>query len=292
MMAAVARIAELKHEPDLGGTSRIDILADAICEAVDHWLMGQPSQAIDVLDLALSNLDPAVREHISSPVGTHAVGHLFRLRSTSESTLSRERLFHIPFNLRDRVSTQRYSFPGLPCLYLGHSSYVCWKECGQPPDDEIWISRFEVAKGHSVRLLDFGRTPAMTAAMLNSVPTQWSKAASYAVLWPLIAACSVQRRTGTADGFVVEYVVPQMLLRWIVSGKLMASWLPEERIEGIRYFSTCIDNKHVSIAGMNYVFPVQTKATKGHIAWSSVAGINCIGPPAQVEDHPHVVASA
>lgn len=70
----------------------------------------------------------------------------------------------------------------------------------------------------------------MTAAMLNSEPAQWSRAASYAVVWPLIAACSIRRRTGSAGGFVVEYVVPQMLLPWIVSGKLVASWLPKERI--------------------------------------------------------------
>lgn len=34
-------------------------------------------------------------------------------------------MFHIKYKLRGRVQTQRFSFPGLPCLYLGGSSYVC-----------------------------------------------------------------------------------------------------------------------------------------------------------------------
>ena len=33
----------------------------------------------------------------------------------------REELFHVPFNLRGKISTDRFSLPGFPCLYLGKS---------------------------------------------------------------------------------------------------------------------------------------------------------------------------
>ena len=41
-------------------------------------------------------------------------------------------MFHIKYELRGKVQTQRCSFPGLPCLYLGCSSYVCWLELNRP----------------------------------------------------------------------------------------------------------------------------------------------------------------
>lgn len=37
-------------------------------------------------------------------------------------------MFHIPFSKRGIVQTQRYSFPGYPCLYVGESVYACWEE--------------------------------------------------------------------------------------------------------------------------------------------------------------------
>lgn len=40
-------------------------------------------------------------------------------------------MFHIPFDKRDLVGNQRFSLSGIPCLYLGGSSYVCWEELGR-----------------------------------------------------------------------------------------------------------------------------------------------------------------
>ena len=42
-----------------------------------------------------------------------------------------DEMFHIPFEKRHLVGNQRFSLSGLPCLYLGGSSYICWEELGR-----------------------------------------------------------------------------------------------------------------------------------------------------------------
>ncbi|SFL48920.1 hypothetical protein SAMN05216390_13420 [Lachnospiraceae bacterium KH1T2] len=46
----------------------------------------------------------------------------------------------IPFSLRTKCATERFSMPGLPCLYLGNTSYVCWLEMGKPADFRFNVS--------------------------------------------------------------------------------------------------------------------------------------------------------
>lgn len=44
------------------------------------------------------------------------------------------------------VSTQRFSIPGVPCLYLGTTSYVCWLEMDKPHDSEfnVYATSFSI----------------------------------------------------------------------------------------------------------------------------------------------------
>ena len=44
---------------------------------------------------------------------------------------TKDEMFHIPYDKRNLVGNQRYSLFGLPCLYLGGSSYICWEELGR-----------------------------------------------------------------------------------------------------------------------------------------------------------------
>lgn len=49
-------------------------------------------------------------------------------------------MLHIPFKERSKVKSERFSIPGLPCLYLGNTSYVCWIELGCPADHRFNVS--------------------------------------------------------------------------------------------------------------------------------------------------------
>jgi hypothetical protein len=79
----------------------------------------------------------------------------YRTRSSSDRRLSREELFHNPFENRGRVATSRYSIPGLPALYLGDSIYVCWEEYRRKKMDDLYFSRFQNKK--SVRVVKIQR---------------------------------------------------------------------------------------------------------------------------------------
>ena len=61
--------------------------------------------------------------------------NLYRMRISKE-TLSKEKMFHVPFNMREKVSSARFSIPGFPCLYLGTSLEVCWNEIKRSLESE------------------------------------------------------------------------------------------------------------------------------------------------------------
>jgi len=242
-------------------------LADAVVAALGHWLDAKPDIALQTLDAGLLPLNSQVGQLTSREVGSASTGPMFRARVADlGARLGLAQMFHIPFDMRDRVATQRYSFPGLPCLYVGRSLYVCWEELARPDLHEFWVSKLVVAPTQVIRVLDFGYRPASVAAGLDHTLAgraggiDPSMAAAYAALWPLIAGCSIKRNPSRKRSFVVEYVVPQLLLRWLV--RRMRSE-EEGELDGIRYFSTHVADHAVGVAGMNYVFPAQKRSSAG-----------------------------
>lgn len=113
-------------------------------------------------------------------------------------------MFHIPFNKRGIVSTQRYSFPGYPCLYLGESIYACWEELGRPLMGEAMVSRFECTK--ELQVVDI-RTP---------LYEDWEKDVErYLTFFPIILACSFKVNSGS-DSYKPEYIIPQLIMEIII----------------------------------------------------------------------------
>lgn len=101
-------------------------------EAIDHAYDGRPTKAYDSLDRELdSDLKnfSEVLNIVEIPSGTN----FYRIRIHKENyPLPNDSFFHIPFNLRGKVKTQRFSIPGFPSLYLGNSIYVYWEELKRP----------------------------------------------------------------------------------------------------------------------------------------------------------------
>ena len=56
----------------------------------------------------------------------------YRIRTGSLESSSDGALFHIPFEKRHLVSSQRYSIPGYPILYLAGSLFTAWCEMDKP----------------------------------------------------------------------------------------------------------------------------------------------------------------
>jgi hypothetical protein len=236
--------------------STVEKLASGIRDSVDQYLKGFPHAAYDKLRRAIlrlgTALDPLLIQGGDDPA-MRRYERLYRIRPGKLSSFTRGDSFHVPFQLRHLVTTQRYSIPGLPSLYLSGSIWACWEELRRPDFDSLQISRFRYHL--PLKILDFGFRPEYIGRLRGSTLLANEVLVAYAICWPLLAACSV-RVYAPGMPFVPEYIVPQLLLQWLRNQK---------HLDGLRYFSTRIEQQHHDPwAAMNYVFPVQSQAPEGY----------------------------
>ena len=83
-----------------------------------------------------------------------------RIHKNLEDDYSEREMNYIPFSKHEIVKSERYSFPGLPCLYLGASVYACLYELGKPNLDEIQVARISLKKG-AKDVLDLTNIPSV-----------------------------------------------------------------------------------------------------------------------------------
>ncbi len=154
-------------------------------------------------------------------------------------------MFHIPFELRNKVSTQRYSIPGFPSLYLGRTIYICWEELNRPSIDKIQAIRYKNVK--TLKLLD------LTPPLRESDDIQ--ELYRFFMTFPLIMACSVKVKD-SSDTFKPEYIITQLLLQWIRNN---------DKLDGIQYKSTHISTKvfNENTELINLVLPLKTNTEAG-----------------------------
>lgn len=238
----------------------VEKLCTKIRDAVGAYLVGFPHKAFHHLTQGIQAVRHRLDELASNPTISDDMQRLYRIRLGTLEVFGRKDLFHLPFELRHKVQTQRYSIPGLPSLYLGGSLWVCWEELGRPDFHTMQLTRFRAVG--PVKVIDLGYRPLLNAVMIRQGGAECladtgvvNMIISQAVCWPLIAACSIKVLNSNSP-FVPEYVVPQLVLQWLRS---------ESDCDGLRYFTTKITPPIDAIFEMmNYVFPVQRKASTGY----------------------------
>ena len=159
----------------------------------------------------------------------------YRIRNNEILPFAKEDLFHIPFQKRDKVSNQRYSVIGYPCLYLAHSVYCCWQEYNMPPIENITAVKF-VYKNNSTQNKNF---KLMDLRLKHSFNDK-TELISYLIRLPLILVSSIKTKTPN-ETFKPEYIVPQLLLHSIVKGG------NNNCFNGIIYTSTRYEGKQNEI---------------------------------------------
>ncbi|MDC3960713.1 RES domain-containing protein [Polyangium jinanense] len=235
-------------------------LTSGIRQCVDEYLEGRPSNAYLTFAKAMSQVSRHIQSMRVFPA-RNGLPFAFRMRTSVEpKRWSSEELFHIPFEKRGRVSSQRYSIQGLPCLYLGTSTYVCWEEMGRPPFASVYVMALRFADPENVHVLDLANVPRRLVSEVEKLrqdPAQTdleNYIVANAVCWPLVAACSTIAKEPSAT-FKPEYIVPQLLLQWVTQNTA---------VDGIRYCSTKVGNRTSPHLGTNYVFPVRSLQSKGY----------------------------
>ncbi|MGE8206037.1 hypothetical protein ACQKP0_15955 [Heyndrickxia sp. NPDC080065] len=241
--------------------SEINTLTSGILSVYEEYFKGFPHKAYHNLDHVLGNIKTRLERFGTQPM-EHSDNNFYRIRTGSNHAYTMGELFHIPFEKREMVNSQRYSIPGFPSLYLGNSVMVCWEEMGRPDLLKTQAVRLSTEK-RKFSYIDLGYPPHIYNSILRDILFQKKKVSEdllhqthdYLVCWPLIAACSIHVKNKEAP-FKPEYIIPQLLLQWVRNSN---------QFDCIRYFSvhteTNLDNHFLSF---NYVFPVKSSNEKGY----------------------------
>lgn len=188
----------------------------------------------------------------------------YRARFPSENCITKDEMFHIPFEERYKVSTQRFSYPGLPCLYLGSSYEVCCEELGDW-SKTMNIAYIEKCSKSQMTVLDLHFFEKFDFKKISKKDGE-----KFFRLWPLVACCSFVYENSEKMKFRPDYIIPQLLLEYIIDKNTDVDINGHgEKLCGIKYHSVKKEffnqNDHASLATYNnYVFPVQSNQTNGH----------------------------
>lgn len=238
------------HEDLLPGNieslvARCDEIKEEVLNLLKQYLMGNHRRALDIAKSLLSEKEYTVE--VSSNTA------MFRSRANDGGYLyKQEEMWHVPLEKRGLVTNQRFSVNGLPCLYLGGASYICWEEIGRPDCQKCNHCCFKTTS--PLRVYDF------------CLPQRWMTV-NDVYRSVLILACSI--KTDKNDIFKQEYILPQCFLQAVIEKQLSNSII--EPI-GIRYHSTKLLNGETDLfkySGenddryINYVFPVISSKPSG-----------------------------
>jgi hypothetical protein len=177
-------------------------------------------------------------------------------------------LFHVPFEKRKAIGTNRFSIPGFPCIYLSSNLQTSWSEA---LGDVKYPFHAACFRNHRpVYMVDLVpvRFATPTTATLDYLANLYNYDDSidalvdYALVFPLITACHTKIMYTSAYSdevkFKSEYIIPQLLLQWYRDKHIT--------IDGIRYLSCTADSifPHESFEKFNYVIPAIDIKEKGY----------------------------
>ena len=226
----------------------IEYICFKIKEIVKNSMGGMPSTAYNQLTRLIGKNIEASKSSIDLKTTLRAInfnGSFFRMREMDSIYGIRcKDMFHIPLTMRHSVKTHRYSYPGYPCLYLGDSIYGCWEELRRPQMNRCAVSR--LYNTEKLLFLD------LTIPCVENL-----KDRSYLKLMPIIIASMIWVEYENAD-YKPEYIIPQLLMEWLLKNRYFHENGIKKAIHGIVYHSTQINNEFGFIHSyfINYAIPV------------------------------------
>lgn len=235
-------------------TTRLDVInneCNAILNALNLYYIGKTAESYKVFE----NCMLVLQEKQLLEIGSLS-SNFYRIQTSANKNLPKGRLFHIPFEMREKVGTQRYSIPGLPCLYMADSIFVAWEELNRPNFDEIHVSRFSFETSDlRILYLNVNSKDLRKRCFVNEKTLYVSQLVNFLSCWPLLAACSLRVINRDAV-FKEEYIVPQMVLQFVISNK---------GIDGVQFKSNrIIPNQHNVGSFNNLVLPASSISETGY----------------------------
>lgn len=221
----------------------LDKWFDGIKQVYITWIGGEFSNSLSQLGNLLDKHEIFKEENASE--------YVFCIRGRkSSSALSKNDLFHIPFNKRHLVSNQRFSITGLPLLYLGLSPVDIFYELRAKDVDlnDLYFSSFVLKNPSSLTvanltnqfphiysnfkaLHDVGSPVKLNDPIFGDMEKE-CRIEFYK--FSLSSLCSFQILERFEGGnFIEEYVIPQLL----------SEKVRQMGFDGISYSSTRVTNK-------------------------------------------------
>lgn len=156
-------------------------------------------------------------------------------------------MLHIPFDKRSKVTTQRFNISGLPCMYFGVTSYVCWLELGKPATETFNVASYHLHKDIKVLNLAISLDSIYNVKDRKDLTFDVDEFLNILIeIWPLICATSFKINEKNRQ-FKSEYTVSQLIMMS----------LRELEIDAVAYISKQADNDNDnSNSNGVYTYPV------------------------------------
>jgi hypothetical protein len=225
--------------------SKIENITTSIKQTVELFYRGRIFEATACFNKSLDSIFFSEIQALSEiEIGTN----FYRVRKNENKHFSKQDLFHVKYEYRHIVSTNRYSVPGFPALYVGDSAYVCWEEFNKYKLRDLWFIRYSNTR--KLNIIEIKRAEDFLLEMnkpKKGIP-EITFLLRYLITFPLTIACSIKVKHPDGN-FKPEYIIPQLLLQYISQN---------EEIDGIKFPSTKVDySKLTDVDAYNYVFPVK-----------------------------------
>ncbi|MGN1303904.1 MAG: hypothetical protein ACI4YB_02600 [Oscillospiraceae bacterium] len=165
--------------------------------------------------------------------------NFYRAR-TSQNPLECKDMLHIPFNLRGKISTQRFSIPGVPCFYFSTTSLGAWLELGMPEATKFQVSEYTLPSDITVLNLCFQQHLINGKSSFINTNGELSDFLSSVEIFPLIIATSFKIEEENRN-FKSEYIVSQLIMQVANSIGIDAVAYLSKRINDLSAYPQCVN---------------------------------------------------
>lgn len=155
-------------------------------------------------------------------------------------------MLHIPFNRRGLISTQRFSIPGVPCIYASTTTLGCWIEMDMPDPNKFQVSSYKIPE--SLKVLNL----CINEMILNgSTGGGWveehelDQICSKIEIFPIVLATSF-RVLEENRHFKSEYIISQLIMQSLL----------ELKIDAVAYESKRMSSYYAYPQAVNLAVPV------------------------------------
>lgn len=197
---------------------------ETIMNALDLYLSAHIVECINTISEYLKNNKKLLVLKINKNSAKDNKWYRMRMQKRYKRVFSADEMFHIPFELRGKVSTQRYSLPGYPCLYISRSIWATWEEMHEPQLSQFSVSLLKPQE--DFRVLD------LRLRDLDSIKKYEME--KILCTLPLVISCSI-KVLNPDDNFKPEYIIPQMVMLVLVENQYTVEG---EKVIGCIYTST------------------------------------------------------